>query len=55
MEVINVKGLDERFSYSLRVGPGIEKVNREKIKESKRNEIWNNFKFIHKLHEFSKS
>jgi len=55
MEVINVKGLDERFSYSLRVGSGIEKVNREKIKESKRNEIRNDFKFINKLHEFSKS
>lgn len=53
-KVSHVKGLDQKFSYPIRVGAGLNKLDYDKILELKKNIIQPNFKFIHKLCEFSK-
>ncbi len=50
----HVKGLDQNFSYPVRIGAGLNKVNYDTILELKKNINQPNFKFIHKLFEFSK-
>ena len=52
--VIEIKGLDHNFSYPLRVGAGLIKSDLNTILESKKDIYRQNFKFIHKLYEFSK-
>ena len=51
--VIEVKGLDQKFSYPIRVGAGSNKSNYSTILESKKKIFRPNFKFIRKLFEFS--
>ncbi len=53
--VIQVEGLDQSFSYPVRVGAGLDKLDYDTILESKKNINRSNFKFIHKLFEFTNS
>ena len=53
--VIQVEGLDQSFSYPVRVGAGLDKLDYDTILESKKNINRSNFKFIHKLFEFANS
>lgn len=52
--VIQVKGLDQNFSYPVRIGARLNKFDYDTILELKKNIYRPNFKFIHKLYEFSK-
>ncbi len=53
--VTEVKGLDQNFSYPLRVGAGLIKSDFNTILESKKDIYRQNFKFIRKLFEFTNS
>jgi len=52
-DVIEVKGLDNKISFPIRIGAGLDRVDYKTISEAKINVYRNNFKFIHKLLEFS--
>jgi len=53
-KVSHVKGLDQKFSYPIRIGSRLNKVDYNTILELKKNINQPNFKFIHRLYEFSK-
>lgn len=52
---IEVRGLDRKYSYPIRLGTGLEKVDKTKIQLAKTEIIHDNFDFLLSLQEFVKS